>query len=199
MKGMLKAAVALAAIGVLTAGEASAQVNLMVGGGLSMPTGEFSSTEDGGYFAGNGFNALAGVQLGAPLLPLKLRIDGSYNRFGLSEDAGDIDAHYQILAGTANAVFALPTPGMVQPYLLAGVGMYNYKMGGDDVPEDVEAQTDLGINGGVGVNLSMGGLQLFGEARIHNIFVGDVTVDDITFESEDIRMIPVTVGLRLGH
>jgi opacity protein-like surface antigen len=198
MKRILKTAVALAAVGLIATGEAEAQAKFMIGGGLAMPSGEFSSNEDGGYFAGNGFNALAGVNLSAPLLPLSLRVDGSFNRFGMHEDLGDVDANYQVLAGTANAVFSLPTPGLVQPYVLAGVGMYNYKLGGDDVPE-VDAETRFGINGGVGVNLSLGGLSLFGEARMHNIFVSEQTVDDVTFEAEDIRMIPVTVGLRLGR
>lgn len=199
MKRMLKAAVALAAVGMLTAGEAEAQAKFMIGGGLAMPTGDFSSTDDGGYFAGNGFNALAGVNLSAPLLPVGLRVDGSYNRFGMHEDLGDVDANYQVLAGTANAVFSLPTPGIVQPYVLAGVGVYNYKLTGDDVAEAVDSETKLGINGGVGLNVSLGGLSLFGEARMHNIFVGEQTVGDVTFEAEDIRMIPVTVGLRLGY
>lgn len=201
MKAMMKAAVALAAVGMLAAGEAQAQVKLMVGGGLAAPMGAFGETDfasmEEGYGASNGFNAMVGAQLGAPLLPVKLRIDGSYNRFGISEDLGDVDANYQILAGTANAVFALPTPGPIQPYLLAGVGVYNAKLSGDDVPEGEEvAETKLGINGGVGVNLSLGALQMFGEARIHNIFMSEVEVDDITFEASDIRMVPITVGLR---
>lgn len=199
MKRMLQAAVALAAVGMLAANEAEAQAKFMIGGGLAMPSGEFSSTEDGGYFAGNGFNALAGVTLSAPLMPVGLRVDGSFNRFGMAEEVGDVDANYQVLAGTANAVFSLPTPGLVQPYLLAGVGVYNTKLTGDDVGAAVESQTNFGINGGVGVNLSLGGLSLFGEARMHNVFVSEQTIDDITFEAEDIRMIPVTVGLRLGH
>jgi hypothetical protein len=88
---------------------------------------------------------------------------------------------------------------MVQPYLLAGVGVYNAKLSGDDVlaAEEV-SETKLGINGGVGVNLSLGGLSLFGEARMHNVFMGEVTQDDVAFEVDDIRMIPVTVGLRIG-
>ena len=200
MKGMLKAAVALAAVGMLASAEAEAQARFMVGGGLAMPSGEFSSTEDGGYFAGNGFNALAGVSLSAPLLPIGLRVDGSFNRFGLHEDAGDVAANYQVLAGTANAVFSLPTPGIVQPYVLAGVGVYNYKLTGDDVSEEFSAaETNLGINGGVGLNVALGGLSLFGEARMHNIFISERTLGDVTLEAEDIRMVPVTVGLRLGH
>jgi opacity protein-like surface antigen len=200
MKRMLKAAVALAAVGVLATGEAEAQAKFMIGGGLAMPTGEFSSTEDGGYFAGNGFNALAGVTVGAPMMPFGVRVDGSFNRFGLAEEAGEMDANYQVLAGTANAVFSLPVPGLVQPYLLAGVGVYNSKLTGDDVTEEFSnAETNFGINGGVGVNLSLGGLSLFGEARMHNVFISERTVGDVTIEAEDIRMIPVTVGLRLGH
>lgn len=198
MKGMIKAAVALAAVGVIAASDAQAQMNLMVGGGLSVPSGSFGSLEDGGYGAANGFNALAGVQLGVPMMPLKLRVDGSYNRFSMQEETGT-EANYQVLGATANAVFALPTPGMVQPYLLAGVGVYNAKLSGDDVlaAEEV-SETKLGINGGVGVNLSLGGLSLFGEARMHNVFMGEVTQDDVAFEVDDIRMIPVTVGLRIG-
>lgn len=197
MKAMWKAAFALTAVGILAASDAQAQMKVMVGGGLAMPSGAFSSTEADGYFAGSGFNALAGVTVGAPMLPLKLRLDGSYNRFGVHEDVGDVAANHQVLAGTANAVFALPTPGVVQPYLLAGVGLYNYKLSGDDVAEASEISgTNFGINGGVGVNMQLGALSVFGEARLHNVFVSELEADGVAFEAEDIRMMPVTVGLR---
>jgi opacity protein-like surface antigen len=203
MKGMMKAAVALVAVGMLAAGEAQAQMKVLVGGGLSTPMGAFGETEfddlTEGYGAGSGFNALAGVELGAPLMPIKLRVDASYNRFGLSDEVveGEVDANYQVIGGTANAVFALPSPALVQPYLIAGVGMYNAKLTGDDVSSTEEvSETKFGINGGVGVNLALGGLQLFGEARIHNIFMSEVEIDEVTLEASDIRMVPITVGLR---
>ena len=199
MKRMLKAVVALAAVALIATGEAEAQAKFMVGGGLAMPSGDFGGTDENGYFAGNGFNALAGVTLNAPLLPVGVRVDGSFNRFGMHEDVGDVDANYQVLAGTANAVFSLPMPGLVQPYALVGAGVYNYKLSGDDVLEAADPQTGFGINGGVGVNVALGSLSLFGEARMHNIFVSEQTFGDVTVEAQDIRMIPVTVGLRLGH
>lgn len=75
--------------------------------------------------------------------------------------------------------------GAVQPYALFGTGFYsrNAYTGG----------FTLGTNAGVGADLQVGGLRLFGEARMH-VFRGP---SNVTWTSSArVRLIPVTIGLR---
>ena len=93
-----------------------------------------------------------------------------YHRLGVDDDpiAGDIDANFQVIQGTANAVyrFANSADSKIRPYLIGGVGLYNSKLTGDDVPDGIGGETDFGINarrrlrfrGGLGLAVRRGSL-----------------------------------------
>ena len=104
------------------------------------------------------------------------------------------DQSSQIIQGTANLVYKFKTSeeSSFRPYLLGGVGLYNFKtVGGDDVvaPGDGDTSTDFGLNGGAGFDIKTSGIGLFVEGRFHNVF-GD--------GGSDAQFIPITVGIRLG-
>ncbi len=103
----------------------------------------------------------------------------------------DFDANFQVIQGTANAVykFANSPESKLRPYLIGGVGLYNSKLTGDDVPDNTDGSTDFGLNAGAGFDFQAGAAALFVEGRFHKVFAdGDI----------DPSFIPITVGIRLG-
>jgi hypothetical protein len=66
--------------------------------------------------------------------------------------------------------------------------LYNMKLTGDDVPDNLDSETDFGINAGAGFDFQAGAVGLFIEGRFHNVFT----------EDESTNFIPITVGVRLG-
>ena len=189
MKGFYKGLVAFAFVAAATTSVAEAQgVGFNVGGGLSMPLGDFGDVAD------MGFHGMAGVAFQPEGLPIGIRVDGMYQTFGASDDfAGPFDLGVRIVSGTANAVYTFTTSEMstFHPYLIGGVGMYNFAITGDDA-EDLgldESETEFGINAGAGFNFAAGeSINLFVEGRFHNVFT----------EGESTNLIPITVGVRLG-
>lgn len=164
------------------AANASAQgVGFMVGGGLTVPTGEL-----GDDFANTGFNALAGVDILLPASPVDLRLEAAFTQFGIK----DADANWRVISGGAAALVNLPMVGAT-PYLIGGAGVYSQKATGSGV--DSDSETDLGVNIGAGVTIPLVGMRgVFGEVRYHNIFSKD---DDSGFPN--INFISFTIGLKL--
>jgi hypothetical protein len=98
---------------------------------------------------------------------------------------------YQILNANLSGIFetTLDQAEKMRLYVLAGGGLYSYKLHGDDVPSGVDdSQSDFGISGGAGFNVRVGAIGLFIEARFHNVFT----------EGSNIQYVPVTVGVRVG-
>jgi hypothetical protein len=154
-----------------------------VGGGLTLPLGDF------GDAASTGFHGLAAVGFQPANLPVGFQIDGMYQRFGVDDVPDDFDAKFQIIQGTANVVYTFTTAeeSTFHPYLIGGVGLYNAKATGDDVP-DSESETDFGINAGAGFDFQAGAVALFVEGRFHNVFS----------DPDNTNFIPITVGIRFG-
>ncbi len=153
-----------------------------LGGGLTLPLGDF------GDAASTGFHGLAAVSFQPKNLPIGIQVDGMFHRLGV--DQSNVDANFQVIQGTANAVyrFANSAETKVRPYLIGGVGLYNSKLTGDDVPDNVDGSTDFGINAGAGFDFQAGAVALFVEGRFHNVFS----------DGSNTNFIPVTLGVRLG-
>ena len=99
--------------------------------------------------------------------------------------------HSSIIQGTANAVYKFKTSEdtKVRPYLIGGVGLYNSKVTGDDVPDDVESSTPTSASTAARASTSRRArVGLFVEGRFHNVFT----------EGDNTKFIPITVGVRLG-
>ncbi len=184
MKGMLKALTAVAMATAFTASTAHAQtpVTFGVGGGVSLPLGDFND------FAKLGFQGTALVGFAPANLPVGFRVDGSYLRNNFKND---VDAHSQIIDGTANVVYTFKTAetSRIHPYLIAGAGAYNMKASGNAIPagED-ESVTKFGVNGGAGFDMAVGAAKVFLEGRFHNVFT----------EGSNTNFIPVTLGVKFG-
>ena len=191
MSRLVKAGFVLIAMASIMAAEAGAQMRGVVGVGLSVPVGEFADEAGIGAQAGGG-TALGGLEWLPEGRSYGLRLDGAYNRFctaACDEAGGDLDVRFRFLNANLSGLAELPFGGEsnLRPYVLAGVGLYNYKLEGDDVPAGLdESETDFGLNGGLGLTYSLGQVGLFAEGRFHNVFTSE----------EDIQYIPVLVGAR---
>jgi outer membrane protein with beta-barrel domain len=192
MRVLVKTGMVLSAMGAFLVGEAGAQLRGVVGVGASVPVGEFADETGPGAQAGGG-TALAGLEWLPEGKSLGLRLDGTYNRFCTElcdEASGDLDVRFRFLNANLSGIAELPlgAGSDFRPYLLGGVGLYNYKLEGDDVPDGLtDSENDFGLSGGVGMTYHLGQVGVFAEGRFHNVFTSE----------EDIQYIPVLVGARI--
>jgi hypothetical protein len=162
-----KSVVAIVAVAMAaSATDAAAQVRFSIAGGLSFPTGD--------HHLDTGYHVQVGADVGMPLLPVGLRLDGAFNRF--NEDHG----HYQVLNGSASAVLNIPLV-VATPYLIGGIGIYS----AEDEAHGEERETSLGLNVGAGVRVPLPGLSVFAEARLHR-----------PFDEHQLRFVPLSIGFR---
>ena len=190
MRNLVKISIVLIVAIAFAASTAAAQFRGVVGVGLSVPVGDFAD-ETGGDAQSGGATALAGLEWVPAGRTFGLRVDGAYNRFCTSacdEAGGDLDVRYRFLNANLNGLMELPVgaEGNLRPYLLAGVGIYGYRLEGDDVT-GAESETDFGVNGGLGVTYQVGRVGLFTEGRFHNVFAS----------GSDLQYVPLTVGARI--
>ena len=160
---------------------AQAQLKFGVAAGASLPNGDFGDAVDMGYHA----MLTAGIK--PPLAPVGFRVDGMFNEFNFKAPASDTKA--RIMSLNANAVLSMPGAVVLSPYAIGGVGMYRQSI--SPKIAGVDAQNDLGVNIGAGIQFGLAGFSAFGEIRFHNIFNGD----DGTGSSSSTRFIPITFGI----
>jgi hypothetical protein len=176
---MTRRLLALLTAGALAAAPSSlsAQLSssLSVAGGISLPMSDLGNTVDAGY------NLAAGLNFGAPLIPLGVRLEGAYNSFNFKSGGGNRRA----ISGTANAVLALGPTG-ASPYLIGGVGLYN--VNGLTALGATTTKTVGGVNGGAGIRFPLGLISTFIEARYH-VALGNSS------ERTDWKFVPITFGV----
>jgi hypothetical protein len=178
LKRSLFSAIALTIALVAAPSVSQAQLGLVkpfslgIAGGAAQPMSDLS---DG---ANTGFNGTVAMAINLPFIPVGLRIDGAYNQFG--EKVADSKLH--IVSATGNLVFRLPSVG-VSPYLIGGAGMYIPAVtapGAASVSEN-----HFGWNAGAGINLPMGFLKAFVEARYNRV----------SLDNSKMEFVPVTLGI----
>ena len=152
---------------------AEAQARLMIGAGLSQPSGDFADSVD------TGLHGRVGLQIGVPVFPVSFRGEGELHKF--SEKAGT-DNSTTMLNGTLSAVVSLGGIGL-SPYVIAGIGTYRL-----DDSSAADAVSNRGFHGGFGVSLGALGLGGFAELRLVNI--------SGTAGAGGTRYFPLTVGIR---
>ncbi len=169
---------------VVAAMPANAQIAFGLAGGATTPTGSLNDRQNLGY------NGLATVQLGLPLLPFQLRADLQYNGFGGKNFGGAATnafngADTRVISGSINGVLNL-LPGPIRPYVIGGVGYYDTQLTG------TASTRKVGYNYGGGVKFGLTGASVFVEARMHQI-------NDATFSvgggRTTAKFIPVTIGI----
>ena len=154
-----------------SAAQVNGQIRLSAAGGISYPVGDLANDFN------NGWHVQASAGLGVPLLPVGVRLDAAYNRFPNGS------ADYETIAGSINAIINVPSVVIV-PYLIGGAGIYNSRVAGDAAgPED--ETTHFGANAGGGLRITVPGLAVFVEARLHNIFS----------DGTPVRYVPFSVGI----
>jgi opacity protein-like surface antigen len=195
---------ALALVGPSLAAQASTRpVQIVVAGGVSVPTGDFGDTHDLGFHADV---SVLFKSLGA----LRFRPEVSYARFKIKEALGLAGLHAAsaqyarpasalatgatgtdlstLLSGFANLEVPLGSGGFA-PFLLGGVGAVSLET---DATQSLESlrQTKVSLNLGVGVRFKLGGIGGLIEARLNN-----VPSDKVKTTFKEARFIPVTFGL----
>lgn len=180
---LLAKGVAAFAVGILLSAPAlhAQGAEVSVGGGVSVPTGDFDD------FAKLGWQGTAAVSFVPQNLPVGFQIDGTYSQFS---DESPFDIKDQLIYGTGNVVykFKVSEDSRFRPYLIGGGGVYNIKPKGDDVPSGTGDVTKFGINAGAGFDFKAGAAGLFIEGRFHDIFT----------EGSNTQFIPITAGVRFG-
>jgi hypothetical protein len=192
MKRLATAALILAAAGALLASDAAAQARGVLGIGLGVPVGDFADETGAGAQAGGG-TALAGLEWLPAGQRFGIRVDGAYNRFcttACDQVGGDLDVRYRFLNANLNGLVEFPFGANtdIRPYAIAGVGLYNYKLEGNDVVGDPGDVTDFGVNGGLGLMYSFGRIGAYVEGRFHNVFA----------DGSDLQYIPIMLGAKIN-
>jgi hypothetical protein len=170
MKRFAIAGVVLGIALALGAGEAQAQsISFGVGGGLSIPTGDFSNA------AKTGWHGLANIGYGLPG-GIGLRADAFYGQNNFKGGGGK----FKLAGGLGNITYSLThTPG-IKPYLIGSAGLFNLKT---DVA-GTTSSTKFTFGGGAGIKFS----SIFVEARYLSIHASGGSVN----------FIPITAGFSIG-
>jgi hypothetical protein len=148
-----------------------------VGGGPAFATGQLADVVD------TGFHVQGIGELSIPLLPVGVRAIAEFARL-----PGQNGVNYNQISGTLNGKVGLPLiPVLLSPYATAGVGVYYGHFGGigDAAFAFDQSRTEVGINAGVGVELSLLLVSIFAEARVHNLLGGSPTAN----------VVPLTIGI----
>jgi hypothetical protein len=154
-----------------------------IGGGSTLPVG------DAADFLKNGPHGILTVSFTPDRIPVGLQVTGMYHRIS-GDEVGDIELpDYQVISGSADALFKFKVSEevKVRPYLLAGVGLYNLKQVGAQATPN-SGISDFGLNGGAGIDFKLGGFGLFLEGRYHQVFT----------DGRDFKIVPISLGARLG-
>ncbi|MDQ2766167.1 MAG: porin family protein [Gemmatimonadota bacterium] len=160
---------------------------------------------------GTGFNIGALVSIRIPRVPLSVRIDGQWHQLGgsgptancsFTPGGGDYcpePIDFRVIDGTADLVYtfrdALPT----NFYVIAGGGVYRERAVAPADNNSRGSATKFGVNGGVGLNVKLGTIGGFLEARYHNILHGS-DVGDYARRSEQVKslqFVAISAGIVL--
>jgi hypothetical protein len=183
-KSMLVAAMFLAAS--TAQAQSLSPFTFGVSGGAAIPTGK------SGDVANTGINLTGIAEYHTVGMPVSLRGELLYDRFGMKGMPSNVDGHHSIFGGIVSAVKPFAATPALAPYVIGGAGVYNVKSTASDGTFDVStSRTAMGLNGGMGVNFHLAGLRTFAEARYHYVFSKDA---DKGFENT--QGIPLVFGVR---
>jgi hypothetical protein len=150
-----------------------------VGGGLGVPLGNFDDVVKIGW------QGTAAVSFLPRNFPVGFQVDGAFSQFG---DETPLDVKSQLIYGTVDAVYRFQSSAdsRFHPYLIGGVGAYNFKQTGSDALGP--SNTEIGINAGAGFDFKAGSAGLFIEGRFHSVFIG----------GPNLQFFPINLGIRFG-
>lgn len=158
-------------------------ITLGVSGGASLPIGDLGDAYSVGY-------AVAGHVYLKPASSSKLgfRGDVGYDSFSAKSSSSVSNANYSVLSAMANVMVNMGEEmGTRRPYILGGGGLLRSKSTVKTSGVDFEAtSSDLGVQGGVGMNFALSGFSTFLEAKYVYAFV----------DNGSLSYIPITFGIK---
>lgn len=170
LRGLVAATVLVAGVASVSEAQMNTAPRFGINAGVALPMGDFGDVAGLGIHAG----AHLGMDLGeSGMWGLRFNLD--YGNYG-GEDGFD---NSTLLGGMVNIVMNVNTESAWKPYLIGGLGYYNYDISGFD-------DSDLAFNVGAGYNFMMGNSSLFTELR----FVS------IQTEGDALNTLPIVIGLR---
>jgi opacity protein-like surface antigen len=120
--------------------------------------------------------------------------------------SGEVRYDEHLVAGTANAVVSAPRRAGLQPYLLAGVGLYGTSTTGHysgallgGTSSQSQGGTASGLNAGLGAHFPLRGVSAFVEARYHYVLdkvrCDPTNIGRTCFDHDNTAILPVSVGV----
>ncbi len=181
MKRIVSVVLAAGGALLLSAATAQAQVSIGVGGGLTIPTGDFGD----GFKTG--WHGLANVGYEMPS-GIGVRGDFYYGQNNI--DATGVDGKAKLAGGLGNILYTFKSAGTIHPYVMGSIGFMNAKVeasaGG---LSGSESETKIAFGGGAGIKFKAGSdASIFVEGR----YISVNTTDSNT------NFIPITVGVSFG-
>ena len=181
MKRIVSVVLAAGGALLLSAASAQAQVSVGVGGGLTIPTGDFGD----GFKTG--WHGIANVGYDLPS-GIGLRGDFFYGQNNV--DATGVDGKAKLAGGLGNVLYTFKSAGTIHPYVIGTVGFMNAKLeasGGGLTFSDSE--TKVAFGGGAGIKFKAGSdANFFAEGRYISV----------NTSGGSTNFIPITIGVSFG-
>lgn len=176
-RSLLPSAIAILSVAAPAAARAQASTSFGVAAGASVPVGSYGDAVSTGY------NAMAMLNVSAPLVPVGFRLDGMFNEFNLKGGGSDKD---RVFAVTGNVLLHTGSALVASPYLIGGGGWYHESLSFNDPLFGSGSSTDnqFGVNIGAGLRIPLTGFSAFIEARYHKML-----------GNSSVQFIPITFGI----
>jgi len=166
--------------------------------GANVPSGDYDKGAKPGAVA----NAFLELRTGTPIA---LRANLLWSRSDIDNplirssngtplppvNAGSVTGDVNMIGASLDAVWSLGS-GVIEPYLVGGVGVYRRRVA-QDISGTIDefrslrhSDTDVGYNGGLGLALNVLSASIFAEARYYGVRT----------TPERTNFIPVTLGIR---
>lgn len=151
-------------------------VQFGVAAGAAIPSGDLSQDVTTGFTG----TAILGFQ--PTMIPLGVRVEGSYSRMNAKGGGGN--AHFTSVTG--NLLYKFPST-TISPYVIGGAGWY--QIGLTATGFGTLSENHFGWNAGAGISMPLSGFETFVEARYHRVLTDSNTLQG-TF-----AFIPITFGV----
>ncbi len=163
---------------------AQAQVSFGVGGGVTLPLGDFKDV------AKTGWNGLANIGYDLPS-GVGVRGDFYYGQNNAKGVPSGVSAKWKLTGGLGNVLYSFGGAGSAQPYLIGSVGFMNLKATASSGGVSASAsETKMTFGGGAGLKFKAGSkASVFVEGRYLSI----------NSSGSNANFIPITIGVNFGR
>jgi opacity protein-like surface antigen len=149
-------------------------VQFGVAAGVAIPSGDLAQDVNTGFTG----TAILGFQ--PTLIPLGVRVEGSYSRMDAKGGGGN--AHFTSVTG--NLLYKFPSE-TISPYIIGGAGWYQAAVSAQGF--GTFSENHFGWNAGAGISMPLSGFETFVEARYHRVVISNGT--------GTVAFIPIVFGV----